>query len=62
MIIHLLFGFSQFVSFREEDLIGPGSHVEYSTGTKNRNFVEDYPRNIPAKFGSNWPSGFGEAV
>jgi hypothetical protein len=38
----------------------PGSHVEYPTGTKNSNFVEDHPRNIPAKFGSNWPSGFGE--
>jgi hypothetical protein len=24
------------------------------------NFVEDHPRNIPAKFGSNRPSGFGE--
>jgi hypothetical protein len=69
MIIHLQFGFSQFISFREDDLwnfsqsehiIGPGSHVEYPTGTKNRNFVEDHPRNIPAKFGSNWPSGFGE--
>jgi hypothetical protein len=69
MIIHLQFGFSQFISFREEDLwnfsqsehiIGPGSHVEYPTGTKNSNFVEDHPRNIPAKFGSNWPSGFGE--
>jgi hypothetical protein len=34
--------------------------VEYPTGTKNRNFVEDHPRNIPAKFGSNWLSGFGE--
>jgi hypothetical protein len=43
-----------------EHIIGPGSHVEYPTGTKNRNFVEDHPRNIPAKFGSNWPSGFGE--
>jgi hypothetical protein len=32
----------------------------YPTGTKNKNFVEDYPRNIPAKYGSNWPSGFGE--
>jgi hypothetical protein len=41
-------------------IIGPGSHVEYPTGTKNSNFVEDHPRNIPAKFGSNWPSGFGE--
>jgi hypothetical protein len=38
----------------------PGSHVEYPTGTKNSNFIEDHPRNIPAKFGSNWPSGFGE--
>ena len=69
MIIHLQFGFSQFISLREEDLwnfsqsehiIGPGSHVEYPTGTKNRNFVEDHSRNIPAKFGSNWPSSFGE--
>jgi hypothetical protein len=69
MIIHLQFGFSQFISFREEDfwnfsqsehIIGPGSHVEYPTGTKNKNFVEDHPRNIPAKLGSNWPSGFGE--
>jgi hypothetical protein len=34
--------------------------VEYPTGTKNSNFVEDHPRNIPAKFGSNWPRGFGE--
>ena len=69
MIIHLQFGFSQFISFREEDLwnfsqsehiIGPGSHIEYPTGTTNSNFVEDHPRNIPAKFGSNRPSGFGE--
>ena len=69
MIINLQFGFSQFISFREEDLgnfsqsehiIGPGSHVEYPTGTKNSNIVEDHPRNIPAKFGSNWPCGFGE--
>ena len=69
MIIHGQFGFRQFISFREEDLwnfsqsehiIGPGSHVEYPTGTKNNTFVEDHPRNIPAKFGSNWPSGFGE--
>jgi hypothetical protein len=22
--------------------------------------AEDHPRNIPAKFGSNWPGGFGE--
>ena len=64
MIIHLQFGFSQFISFREEDLwnfsqseliIGPGSHVEYPTGTKNSDFVEVHP-----KCGSNWPRGFGE--
>jgi hypothetical protein len=41
-------------------IIGPGSHIEYPTGTKNSNFVEDHPRNSPAKFGSNRPSGFGE--
>jgi hypothetical protein len=34
--------------------------AEYPTGTKNRKFVEDHSRNIPVKFGSNWPSGFGE--
>jgi hypothetical protein len=45
---------------QSEHIIGPGSHVEYPTGTKNRNFVKNHPRNIPAKFGSNWPSGFGE--
>jgi hypothetical protein len=43
-----------------DHIIGPGSHIEYPTGTKNSNFVEDHPRNIPAKFGSNRPSGFGE--
>jgi hypothetical protein len=42
-----------------EHIIGPGSHIEYSTRTKNSNFVEDHLRNIPAKFGSNWLSGFG---
>jgi hypothetical protein len=45
---------------QSEHIIGPGSHVEYPTGMKNRHFVEDYPRNIPAKFGFNWPSGFVE--
>ena len=67
-IIHLQFGFSQFISFREEDLcnfnqsehiIGPGSDVEYPTRTKNRYFVKNYPRNMPAKFGSSWPSARG---
>jgi hypothetical protein len=43
-----------------QHIIGPGSHVEYPIGTKNRNFVEDYPRNIPEQFGFNCPSGFRE--
>jgi hypothetical protein len=43
-----------------EHIIGTGSHVEYPTGTKNSNFVEDHPKNIPARFGSNRPCGFGE--
>jgi hypothetical protein len=68
MIIHLQFGFSQFISFREdlwnfsqsEHTIGPGSHVEYPTGTKSINVVEDNPRNIHAKLSSNWSRGFGE--
>ena len=69
MIIPVQFRFSQFINFREEDLwnfsqsehiIGLGSHIEYPTGTKNSNCVQDHPRNIPAKFGSNRPSGFGE--
>jgi hypothetical protein len=34
--------------------------IEYPTATKNSNVVEDHPRNVPAKFGSNRPSGFGE--
>jgi hypothetical protein len=48
------------VWFQSEHIIGPGSHIEYLTRTKKSNFVEDHPRNIPAKFGSNRPSGFGE--
>jgi hypothetical protein len=53
MIIRLRFGFSQFISFREEDLwnfsqsehiIGPGSHIEYPTGTKNSNFSSPDPK------------------
>ena len=69
MIINLQIGFSQFISFREEDLwnfsqsehiIGTGGHVEYPTGTKNINFVEDHSMNIPGKFSFNWSSGFGE--
>jgi hypothetical protein len=44
-----------FQASQSEHIIGPGSHVKYPTGTKNRNYVEAHPRNIPAKFGSNWP-------
>jgi hypothetical protein len=48
--------FSHFKPLRQsEHIIGPDSHVKYPTGTKNRNFVEDHPKNIHAKLGSNWP-------
>jgi hypothetical protein len=33
--------------------------MKFKMAAKNSNFVEDHPRNILAKFGSNWPSGFG---
>jgi hypothetical protein len=58
-VVGKLFTFQAFFS-QSEHIIGPGSHIEYLTGTKNSNFVEDHPRIIPAKFGSNRPSGFGE--
>ena len=32
---------------------GPGSHVGFPIGTKNKNLVYDHPMNISAKFGSN---------
>jgi hypothetical protein len=48
------------ISANQSILLALAAIFEYPTGTKNRNFVEDHPRNIPAKFGSNWPSGFGE--
>jgi hypothetical protein len=37
-----------FSETKSEHIIGPGSHIEYPTGTKNSNFVEDHPRKIPA--------------
>jgi hypothetical protein len=55
MVLYNLKVFCSDMKFK--NIIGPGSHIEYLTGTKNSNFVEDHPRNIPAKFGSNWPSG-----
>ena len=48
------------ISANQSILLALAAIVEYPTGTKNRNFVENHPRNIPSKFGSNWPSGFGE--
>jgi hypothetical protein len=37
-----------------------GSHLEFSIGIKNINFVEDLPMIIPMQFGFNCPSGFRE--
>jgi hypothetical protein len=36
------------------------THKQSPFSTKNSNLVEDHPRNIPAKLGSNWPTGFEE--
>ena len=43
---------------QSERIIGHGGHVLIPIDTKNANFIEDHPRNIPAKFGSIWPSSF----
>jgi hypothetical protein len=51
---------SSLVSEKKIFEISANQSILLATGTKNRGFVEDHPRNIPAKFGSNWPSGFGE--
>ena len=37
-----------------------GSHLGFSIGIKNINFVEDFPMIIPGQFGFNCPSGFRE--
>jgi hypothetical protein len=37
-----------------------GSHLPFYIGTKNLEFVEDHPMNIPGQFGFNCPSGFRE--
>ena len=37
-----------------------GGHLGFSTGIKNRQFVEDLPMIIPGQFGFNCPSGFRE--
>jgi hypothetical protein len=64
MIIHLQIGFSQFISFREDDLwnfsqsehiIGPGSHVEYLTiGSYGKMFKCLLLRNYKYDWKPNW--------
>jgi hypothetical protein len=46
------------ISANQSILLALAAIVEYPTGTKNRNFVEDHPRNIPAKMplgNPRWP-------
>jgi hypothetical protein len=38
--------------------IALGSHICWSNGTKQRNFIEDLTWMLPAKFGSIWPRSF----
>jgi hypothetical protein len=64
---NVLYQFSVFYADRKSKMAATAGHrltlnpMGKCSKTKNRNFVEDHPRNIPANFGSNWPSGFGEA-
>jgi hypothetical protein len=60
MIIPAKSQFNWFSGFWQEDVIGPGSHVEFPIYTKNTNLVEDHPMNIYGKFGWNMFSGFRE--
>jgi hypothetical protein len=48
------------ISANQSILLALAAMLNIRLERKNRHFVEDHPRNIPAKFGSNWPSGFGE--
>jgi hypothetical protein len=41
---------SETTNIQSEHIIGLGSHIEYPTGTKNSNFVEDHSRNIIFKY------------
>ena len=62
MNIHVQFGFNHTCVFVVSEKKAFEHFPIGSNVNKNRNFVEDHPRNIPAKFGSNWPSGFGEKL
>jgi cobalamin biosynthesis protein CobD/CbiB len=48
------------ISANQRILLALAAILNIRLETKNSYFVEDHPRNIPAKFGSNRPSGFGE--
>ena len=48
------------ISANQSILLALAAMLNIQLERKNSNFVEDHPRNIPAKFGSNWPSGFGD--
>jgi hypothetical protein len=48
------------ISANQSILLALAAMLNIRLERKNRNFVEDHPRNIPAKFDYNWPSGFGE--
>ena len=48
------------ISANQSILLALAAILNIRLERKNSNFAEDHPRNIPAKFGSNRPSGFGE--
>jgi hypothetical protein len=60
---NVLYQVSVFYADRKSKMATIAGHrlaLDPPTGTKKSNFVEDHPGNIPAKFGSNRPSGYGE--
>ena len=41
-------------------ICGRGGHLEHVTHMPRTNFRLPYPRRLHIKFGSDWPSDFGE--
>jgi hypothetical protein len=48
------------ISANQSILLALAAILNIRLERKTGKCVEDHPRNIPAKFGSNRPSGFGE--
>jgi hypothetical protein len=61
---NVLYQVSVFYADRKSKMAATAGHmgIMFQNGSSLKPLgPEGHPRNIPAKFGSNWPSGFGEA-